>query len=92
MLGPPSDAQKNAIDLKRGAVPAISLRCSPQQRAERFVLRDAEGLVERAGFEIRLQAALLLRMLLASGSARAALELRLLEGCASRFSRAALRV
>ena len=80
MLGPRSDAQRQAIDLKRGEVPAISLRCESRRRAERFGLRDVEGLVVRAGFEIRLHAALLLRMLLASGSARAALEFPLLEG------------
>ena len=80
MLGPPSDAQRQAIDLKRGEVPAISPRCESRRRAERFGLRDVEGLVVHAGFRIRLQAALLLRMLLASGSAGAALEFRVARG------------
>ncbi len=46
ILGPPSDAQRQAIDLKRGEVPAISQRCAPRRRAQRFGLRD--GLVVRA--------------------------------------------
>ncbi len=59
---------------------------------ERFGLGDVKGLVVRAGFGILSHAALLLRMLLASGSAGAALEFRVLEGRASRFSSAGLRV
>ncbi len=35
MLGPPSDAQRQAIDLKRG-VPAISPRSAPRRRAQRL--------------------------------------------------------
>ena len=38
---------------------------APRRRAQRFGLRDVEGLVVRAGFGIRLHAVLLLRMLLA---------------------------
>jgi hypothetical protein len=65
MLGPRSDAQRQAINLKRGEVPAISLRCESRRRAERFGLRDVslallegwlrvvEGAGRRAGFGFR---------------------------------------
>ncbi len=78
MLGPPSAWAwfGQAIDLKRGEVPAISPRCAPRRSAQSSGLRDVEGLLVRAGFGIRLHAALLLRMLLASGSACSALEFR----------------
>ncbi len=61
-------------------MPAISPRSESRRRAERFGLRDVEGLVVRAGFGIQLHAALLLRMLLASGSARAAFEFSVARG------------
>ncbi len=80
MLGPPSDAQRHAIDLKLGLVPALSPRCAPRRRAQRFGLRDVEGLVVRAGFGILSHAVLLLRMLFASGSTGAALEFRVAPG------------